>query len=108
MAKRLPGAGVIWHKNLDAKAESAPRSLLAKSPQHQGVFWPNQKTKKNPNFNSAFLGGLNIALYLNLIGSSDVDFHNNLESGIYSKITFGTKESFSQTTVELAKNHLKF
>ena len=30
---------------LCARAESAPRSLLARSPQHQGVFWPNPKTK---------------------------------------------------------------
>ena len=37
----------------------------------------------------------------NLIGSSDVDFHKDSESGFNSKITFGTKESFSRTTVEL-------
>ena len=35
---------------------------------------------------------------------SDVDFHKDSESGLSSKITFGTKESFSQTTVELISN----
>ena len=45
--------GVIWPKDslvcwgdlakrlLGARAESAPRSLLARPPQHHGVFWPN-------------------------------------------------------------------
>ena len=45
--------------------------------------------------------GLNIALSPNLIGSSDVDFHKDSKFGLNSKITFGTKESFVQTTAEL-------
>ena len=81
LAKRLLGA----------RAESAPRSLLASSPQDQGVFWPN------PKFQVSFLG-LNIALSPNLIGSSDADFHKDFESGLNSKIKKNTKEAFVQTT----------
>ena len=38
-----------------------------------------------------------------LIGSSDVAFYKDSESGLNSKITFGTKESVGQTTGELIK-----
>ena len=87
--------GVVWTKYslvlgdldkrlLGARAESAPRSLLARSPQHQGVFWPDQKSQKL-KFQVSFLG-LNIALSPNLIGSSDADFHKDSESGLNSKI----------------------
>ena len=37
----------------------------------------------------------------NLIGSSEVPSHEDSESGLNSKITFGTKESFGQITEEL-------
>ena len=43
--------------------------------------------------------GLDIALSLNLVDLSDVDFYKDSESRLDSKIVFGTKESFSQTTV---------
>ena len=78
---------------------SPPRSLLSRSPQHQGVFWPDQKSQKL-KFQVSFLG-LNIALTPNLIGSSDADFHKDSESGLNSKIKKNTKESFVQITVEL-------
>ena len=55
---------------------------LAKSPQHQVVFWPNQKSQKL-EIQVSFLG-LNIALSPNLIGSSDSDFHKDSESGLNS------------------------
>ena len=42
-----------------------------------------------------------IALYPNLIDSSEVPSHEDSESGLNSKITFGTKASFSQTTADL-------
>ena len=48
--------------------------------------------------------GLNIALSPNLIDSSHVDFHKDSESGLDSKITFGTEESYDQTIVELQIN----
>merc|ERR1711876_165515 len=80
-------------------SQSAPRSLLSKPPQHQGVFCSNQKTQKS-KFQVSFLG-LNIALSPNLIGSSDVDFHKDSKSGLNSKITFSTKESFVQIAAEL-------
>ena len=92
MAKRLLGA----------RAESAPRSLLSRSPQHQGVFCPDQKSQKL-KFQVSFLG-LNIALSPNLIGSSDADFYKDSESGLNSKIKKNTKESFVQTTAELQKS----
>ena len=53
---------------------------------------------KNPDFESFF--AVNIALSPNLIGLPDVALKNNSESGPNSKITFGTKESFGQSTVE--------
>ena len=100
MAKRLLGVGGDLAKRLlGARAESAPRSLLSRSPQHQGVFWPDQKSQKL-KFQVSFLG-LNIALTPNLIGSSDADFHKNFESGLNSKIKKNTKESFVQITVDL-------
>ena len=71
---------------------------MARSPQHQGVFWPDQKSQKL-KFQVSFLG-LNIALSPNLIGSSDADFHKDSESGLNSKIKKNTKESFVQITVE--------
>ena len=83
---------------LTADSTLAPRSLLARSPQHQGVFWPNPKSQKL-KFQVSFLG-LNIALFPNLFGSSDVAFFNDSESD--SEFTFGTKESFDQISVELA------
>ena len=58
------------------------------------------KPKKKSKFQVSFLG-LNIALSPNLIGSSDVDFHKDSKSGLNSKIMFGTKESFVQTTAEV-------
>ena len=80
---------VLWgdlaKRLLGARAESsAPRSLLAKSPQHQGVFLPNQKSQ-NLKFKVSLLG-FNIELSPNLIGSSDADFHKDSESGLNSKI----------------------
>ena len=76
--------GDLGKRLLGARAESAPRSLLSRSPQHQGVFWPDQKSQKL-KFQVSFLG-LNIALTPNLIGSSDADFHKDSESGLNSKI----------------------
>ena len=57
----------------------------------------DQKSQKL-KFQVSFLG-LNIALSPNLIASSEVAFHEDSESGLNSKITFGTKKSFGQTTV---------
>ena len=65
--------------------------------EHQGVFPPDHKTPK-----PIYFLGVNIALSSNLIGSSGVDFHKDSKFGLNSKITFGTKESFVQTTAELA------
>ena len=76
--------GDLAKRLLGARAESAPRSLLSRSPQHQGVFLSNQKSQKL-KFQVSFLG-LNIALSPNLIGSSDADFHKDSESGLNSKI----------------------
>ena len=50
----------------------------------------------NEQMNEAFIG-----LSSNLIGSSDTDFHKDLESGLNSKIKKNTLESFGQITVEL-------
>ena len=76
--------GDLAKRLLGARAESAPRSLLSRSPQHQGVFCPDQKSQKL-KFQVSFLG-LNIALSPNLIGSSDEDFQKDSESGLNSKI----------------------
>ena len=56
--------GDLGKRLLGARAESAPRSLLSRSPQHQGVFCPDHpntkesfgqiKNPKNSNFKSAF------------------------------------------------------
>ena len=67
--------GDLGKRLLGARAESAPRSLLSRSPQHQGVFWPDQKSQKL-KFQVSFLG-LNIALSPNMIGSSEADFHKD-------------------------------
>ena len=37
--------GDLGKRLLGARAESAPRSLLSRSPQHQGVFWPDHPSK---------------------------------------------------------------
>ena len=71
---------------------------MAKSPQHQGVFWLNPKSQKL-KFHVSFLG-LNIALSPNLIGSSDADFNKDSKSGLHSKIK-NTNKSFGQATVEV-------
>ena len=76
--------GDLGKRLLGARAESAPRSLLSRSPQHQGVFLSDQKFQKL-KFQVSFLG-LNIALSPNLIGSSDADFHKDSESGLNSKL----------------------
>ena len=68
LAKRLLGVRVIWPKD----------SLVLGLNQHQGVIWPNPKT----HILSQLYKGLNIALSPNLIGSSDVDFHRDSESGL--------------------------
>ena len=78
---------MIWPKD----------SLVPGLNQHQGVFGQDYKTQQQKlqvNFRD-----LNIALYINLIDSSEVPSHEDSESGLNSKITFGTKKSFGQTTV---------
>ena len=84
--KRLLGASQGWISTKESFVQTTPtpRSLLSKPPQHQGVFCPNQKNQKS-KFQVSF-SGLNIALSPNLIGSSDVDFHKDSESGLNSKI----------------------
>ena len=77
---------MIWPKD----------SLVPGLNQHQGVFGQDYKTQQQKlqvNFRD-----LNIALYINLIDSSEVPSHEDSESGLNSKITVGTKKSFGQTT----------
>ena len=79
--QKTPWCWGVWAKRLlGADSVLAPRSHLARSPQHQGVFWPDQKSQKL-KFQVSFLG-LNIALSPNLVGSSDADFHKDSESGL--------------------------
>ena len=69
--------------------------------QHQRVFWPDHpkteesfgQTIKNQKTQSAFWGYI-FALSTNLMSSSEVPSQENSKSGLTSKITFGTKESF--------------
>ena len=84
--KRLLGASQGWISTKESFVQTTPtqRSLLSRSPQHQGVFWPDQKSQKL-KLQVSFLG-LNIALTPNLTGSSDADFHKDSESGLNSKI----------------------
>ena len=76
LAKRLLGVRVIWPKDSSVLTQHHPNTKES--------FGQTQKPQK-PKLQVSFLG-LNIALPPNLIGSADVDFHRDFESGLDSKM----------------------
>ena len=94
--KRLLGVRVVWTKDSLVLIQPwlAPRSLLSKPPQHQGVFCPNHPFERehqgvfcsnHPNTKESF------------VQTTPQNF-----KGHFPEFTFSTKESFVQIAAEFS------